>query len=102
MKALARWVAYGILDCCTGWRGVKRVISGEPIRFPARWCRYYPREYEASKFAFLRASCREGQTALDIGAHLGVFSVLLARLVGLRGRVFSFEPTPSTAATLRQ
>jgi len=37
-----------------------------------------------------------GQTALDIGMHLGYFSTLFAQLVGPTGAVHSFEPTPST------
>jgi len=86
----------------TAGRGVPRNINGETIRFPARWSRYYPDDYEAETVAFLRAQLRPGDTALDIGAHLGLFSVLMARWVGPQGRVFSFEPTPSTRAILRR
>jgi len=39
---------------------------------------------------------KPGQTALDVGMHLGYFSTLMARLVGPSGTVHSFEPTPST------
>jgi FkbM family methyltransferase len=34
----------------------------------------------------------KGETALDIGANIGQFSTLMARRVGLNGKVFSFEP----------
>ena len=34
----------------------------------------------------------KGETALDIGANIGQFSTLMARRVGLIGKVFSFEP----------
>lgn len=37
-----------------------------------------------------------GDVAIDIGMHLGYFTTLLAKLVGPKGRVHSFEPTPST------
>jgi FkbM family methyltransferase len=100
MRSLAKEIAYGALDLCTGFRGIPRRISGEQIRFPARWCRYYPGDYEPDKFAFLRAHTRPGHHVLDIGAHIGLFSVVLSRLVGPRGRVFSFEPTPHLRATL--
>jgi FkbM family methyltransferase len=33
----------------------------------------------------------------DIGANVGFFSVLLARLVGPNGQVYSFEPSPANA-----
>lgn len=34
--------------------------------------------------------------AVDIGMHLGYFTSLFATLVGPQGKVYSFEPTPST------
>ncbi len=46
--------------------------------------------------------CRPGDVVLDIGAHIGLFTVLLSRLVGPAGRVLSFEPTPYTCAVLRE
>jgi len=39
---------------------------------------------------------------LDIGAHVGVHSVALAHLVGPKGRVFAFEPTPTTFKLLKK
>ena len=41
-----------------------------------------------------------GDTVFDVGAHFGYFSLLFAALAGPSGRVFSFEPTPSTFAVL--
>ncbi|SCG59197.1 methyltransferase, FkbM family [Micromonospora halophytica] len=55
-------------------------------------------EYELSAF-FLR-HLRTGMTFLDVGAHLGYFTVMAARCVGPSGRVVSFEPTPTTYALL--
>jgi FkbM family methyltransferase len=98
LKALA----YGALDVCTLGRGVPRAVCGERVRIPARWHRWYPDEYEPETFAFLRARCEPGATVMDIGAHLGVFTILMARLVGASGRVFSFEPTPQTRAVLSE
>jgi FkbM family methyltransferase len=78
------------------------MISGERIRFPARWCRYYPGDYEPEVFDFVRAHCRTGETVIDAGAHMGVLSVVMARLVGESGRVFSFEPTLSARVVLEK
>lgn len=47
--------------------------------------------------AFLRL-VRPDQVVVDIGMHLGYFTVLFAQLVGSGGQVHSFEPTPSTRA----
>lgn len=38
----------------------------------------------------------------DIGAHFGYYSLLASHIVGERGHVHSFEPTPSTFSILRQ
>jgi FkbM family methyltransferase len=81
-------------------RGVPRSINGETIRFPARWSRFYPSAYEPEKHAFLRTSCEPGTLAIDVGAHLGLFTVVMARAVGAEGRLLSFEPAPVTHAAL--
>jgi FkbM family methyltransferase len=38
---------------------------------------------------------------IDIGAHVGYYSLLASILVGARGRVVAFEPTPRTCAELK-
>jgi FkbM family methyltransferase len=41
---------------------------------------------------FLRAWLKPGMTVIDIGANLGTYSLLMARLVGETGRAFAYEP----------
>jgi hypothetical protein len=36
----------------------------------------------------------EADTFVDIGSNIGFYSVIAAKKVGLKGRVFSFEPSP--------
>lgn len=43
---------------------------------------------------------RDGQTVVDIGADLGLYSSRLAELVGPRGRVHAFEPNPTRHTVL--
>jgi len=45
--------------------------------------------------AFLRV-IQPAQLVVDVGMHLGYYATLFARLVGPRGAVHAFEPTPST------
>ena len=48
------------------------------------------------------ALAAEGGLVVDVGAHLGTFTVPLAREVGPRGVVVAVEPTPRTAGALRR
>ena len=43
---------------------------------------------------------RPGDSFLDIGAHIGYYTVLASLLVGSEGHVVSFEPTPRTRTEL--
>ena len=45
---------------------------------------------------------RPGMTFYDLGANIGYFSLIAARLVGPTGRVISFEADPEIAARLRE
>jgi len=50
--------------------------------------------------AFARALA-PGDVCLDIGAHIGYYTLLAGRLVGPRGRVYAFEPSPGNYRNLR-
>lgn len=58
--------------------------------------------YENAEQRFVRETVKTGQVALDIGANVGLFSLLLASLVGPEGHVHSFEPFPRVAAQLER
>jgi len=45
---------------------------------------------------------RPGMTFYDLGANIGYYSLIAARLVGPNGRVISFEADPEIAARLRE
>ena len=49
-----------------------------------------------------RKLIRPGDTVLDIGANIGIVTVLMARLAGQDGRVHSFEPNPRLVQRLHQ
>lgn len=50
--------------------------------------------YERKDVLFLEKSLPESVVAIDIGAHLGVYSRLFASKAGQSGKVFLFEPFP--------
>lgn len=47
---------------------------------------------EPGTISWLRNYVRPGDTVVDIGANVGIYTVLAAKLVGQRGKVFAFEP----------
>ena len=51
--------------------------------------------FEIEKQQRLRDRLREGMTVFDIGAHVGFYTLLLARAVGDSGKVIAFEPWPA-------
>ncbi len=56
--------------------------------------------YEPPTAAVFAALIKPGDCVLDVGANVGFFSLLCARLTGSDGRVIAFEPIPSVRANL--
>lgn len=79
---------------------IARLFTGDEFRcvLPEHVSKFLYRfgyfEYDLTR-AILRL-LKEGQTFIDVGAHLGYFSVVASRLVGSNGRVVALEPTPRT------
>lgn len=49
----------------------------------------------------LAALLKEGDVFYDIGANVGFYAIIAAKLVGPAGHVYAFEPVPENAAALR-
>jgi FkbM family methyltransferase len=52
------------------------------------------------EIAFLRETLRLGQVVVDVGANIGLLTLIAAHQVGPQGRVFAFEPGPLSFALL--
>src|SRR5438552_1598218 len=57
--------------------------------------------YEPEQTTLFRTYLSRGDQVLDIGASVGYYSLLSARLVGESGSVVSFEPDPQNLKFLR-
>jgi FkbM family methyltransferase len=60
------------------------------------------RPYDIAEVQAVRRLVRSGNIAFDIGANVGLYSVLLSRLCGPEGQVWSFEPVTETYWRLRE
>lgn len=56
---------------------------------------------ESHILAWTTEVLRSGDTFFDVGAHAGWISLVAARLVGPRGWVVAFEPSPALAGLIR-
>ncbi len=57
---------------------------------------------DSAQFMAIPRLVQQGDIAFDVGAHIGVYSVLLSRLCGPSGRVYSFEAVPDTYWRFRE
>lgn len=51
---------------------------------------------------FLVKNIKKGDVVFDVGANVGVHTILMAKLVNEKGKVVSFEPEEETFATLKK
>lgn len=61
--------------------------------FPS-WYMFFRGAYEANIIALIKERFAPGFVALDIGAHFGLLTLIMAKYAGTNGRVFAFEPNP--------
>jgi len=59
-------------------------------------------EYEAETADRIRASLRQGDVMIDVGANIGYFTLVGAKTVGAAGRVVAFEPVPQVREQLAE
>lgn len=52
------------------------------------------RLWQDGELSFLVNEIKQGYKVIDIGANVGIISLLLSKLVGPQGRVIAFEPGP--------
>ena len=58
--------------------------------------------FEENEILFLRRFLKASDTFIDIGSNIGLFSLNAAQILGNKGSVIAFEPTPSTYKRLME
>ena len=56
--------------------------------------------FEEGTTRMFQSLLKPGMVAVDIGAHVGYYTILAARHVGPTGKVYAFEPDPDNYTTL--
>lgn len=63
---------------------------------------FLPEYYELETQRYIREFVRPGMITVDVGAHVGLLTLLLAYQVGPRGKVYSFEPELKNFSSLQR
>jgi FkbM family methyltransferase len=83
-------------------------ITAGPLKGLRMWvnlkCQkyYWLGTHEPAVQEVLKKIIRPGWICCDIGAHIGYFSLMMARLTGNGGKVFAFEPDPDNFSLLSE
>lgn len=63
---------------------------------------YYKGYFERDTTLAINKLCKSGMTVVDIGANIGYYTLLLAKLVGPMGKVIAFEPAQWAFSKLKR
>jgi FkbM family methyltransferase len=77
-------------------------LGGERLVVPSAYAKIYGEGYEPKAVRALRRLVRPGHVCADLGANVGFFSLLMARLAAPGGRVVAFEPREDMAGFLER
>jgi FkbM family methyltransferase len=77
------------------------LAAGARMNLGGSYLQYLTGDAEPIVQETLAETLKPGQVVYDVGANIGFFTIICARLVGPRGRVYAFEPMPESATTLR-
>lgn len=58
--------------------------------------------WEPAETEICRQYIKEGMTVIDAGSYIGYYSILASKLVGDKGKVYAFEPSPESQMLLHK
>ncbi len=58
--------------------------------------------YEPLETEVMRREVKAGSVVLDLGANIGYYTLIMAKMVGKKGKIFAFEPEPNNFDLLKR
>lgn len=87
--------------CIFGKTGVPiKIGTNYRLMFHPRYFRWFTQTYETDHLDYLKKMTASDGVAIDIGAHFGLYSLVLAKY--FKKHVIAFEPTPYSAEIFRK
>ena len=88
-------------------RSVNVSIMGKTLNLDLRdeWVSstlYAEGSWEPDETLFIQKTLRQGMVFVDVGAHIGYYTLIASEIVGNAGKVFAFEPDPRNFALLQR
>lgn len=84
-----------------GGQTLRFAIGSRPVRTKYRTSPNANVRNDALQVDLVLNSLQEGDTAVDIGAHVGQYGVLMSACCGTNGQVICFEPDPDALTLLK-
>jgi len=64
-------------------------------------CFYLYGSFEKPELLYMSKAINQGSTVIDVGANIGLFTIVMAQATGPKGRVFAVEPLTSNIERLK-
>jgi FkbM family methyltransferase len=97
---LIKKIYYLIISILFNKSGIDVKINQYRLKFFPLHYRWFPESSDSESFEYIRSYVNNNSVSIDVGAHFGLFTLVLAKYFNCK--VYSFEPTPYTTSILKK
>jgi FkbM family methyltransferase len=99
---LQKFWPYGEIIEIQGSKMHLNILEENPVMRKTFQAYALNRIHEEATTNLFKKVVKEGDVVIDLGANIGYFTLLAAKLVGPTGKVFAFEPEPKNFSYLKK